>query len=158
MFEVTVGNVERARSLTATAEQAVTRFGPAHPARHHLTAVVAASGLMIALADANLPLARERAATTYREGVATQDMPRLASMAGALAHLASALGQPERAAEMLGACAAVRGGEDPTDLLVTRLAAPLRAALGPGAYDRAYAAGTALSRAEALALLDPATL
>ena len=34
----------------------------------------------------------------------------------------------------------------------------LREALGPGGYDRAYAAGTALSRAEALALLDPAAL
>jgi hypothetical protein len=119
---------------------------------------VAASGLMIALADADLPLARERATTVYREGVATEDMPLLASIAGALAPLARVLGQPERAAEMLGACAAVRGGEDPTDLLVTRLGASLREALGPDAYDRAYAAGTALSRAEALALLDPAAL
>jgi predicted ATPase/DNA-binding SARP family transcriptional activator len=158
MFEATAGDVDLARPLATTAEQRVARFGPAHPARHHLAAMVAAAGLMIALADADLPLARERAATMYREGGATQDMPRLAAMAGALAHLANALGQPARAAEMLGACAAVRGGEDPTDLLVTRLAAPLREALGPGAYDRAYAAGTALSRVEALALLDPATL
>jgi predicted ATPase/DNA-binding SARP family transcriptional activator len=158
MFEATAGDVDLARPLATTAEQRVARFGPAHPARHHLAAVAAAAGLMIALADADLPLARERAATMYREGLATQDMPRLASMAGALAHLANALGQRERAAEMLGACAAVRGSEDPTDLLVTRLADPLREALGPGAYDRAYATGTALSRAEALALLDPATL
>lgn len=158
MFEATAGDVDLARPLATTAEQRVARFGPAHPARHHLASMTAAAGLMIALADADLPLARERAATMYREGVATQDMPRVAAVAGALAHLASALGQPERAAEMLGACAAVRGGEDPTDLLVTRLAAPLREALGPGAYDRAYAAGTALSRAEALALLDPVTL
>jgi predicted ATPase/DNA-binding SARP family transcriptional activator len=158
MFEITAGNVESARSLATTAEQGVARFGPAHPARRHLAALVAASGLMIALADADLPLARERAATMYREGVATQGMPLLAFIAGALAHLAHALGRPERAAEMLGACAAVRGGEDPTDLLVTRLEAPLRKALGADAYDRAYAAGTALSRAEALALLDPAAL
>ena len=158
MFEVTAGSVELARSLATTAEEGVARFGPAHPARHHLAAQVAASGLMIALADADLPLARERAATVYREGVATQDMPLLASIAGALAHLAHALGQPERAAGMLGACTAVRGGEDATDLLVTRLRAPLREALGAAAYDRAYAAGTALSRAEALVLLDPAAL
>ncbi len=158
MFEATVGDVELARSLNAAAERGVARLSPAHLARHHLAAVVAASGLMIALADADLPLARERAATAYREGVASEDMPLLASMAGALAHLARALGQPERAAEMLGACAAVRGEEDPTDLAVTLLGPRLRDALGPGAYDRAYAAGTALSRAEALALLDPATL
>jgi hypothetical protein len=85
-------------------------------------------------------------------------MPLLASIAGALAHLAHKLGHPGRAAEMLGACAAVRGGEDPTDLAVTLLGSRLREDLGPDAYDRAYAAGTALSRAEALALLDPATL
>jgi len=158
MFEVMAGNVELARALAASAEQGLARFGPAHPARHHLAVTVAAAGLMIALADADLPLARERATALYAEGAATQDMPRFAATAGALAHLASALGQPARAAEMLGACAAVRGGEDPTDPLVTWLKAPLQEALGAGAYDRAYAAGAALSRAEALALLDPAAL
>jgi predicted ATPase/DNA-binding SARP family transcriptional activator len=158
MFEAAMGNVELARSLTTTAEQGVARLSPAHMARHHLAAVVAASRLMIALADGDLPLARERAATMYREGAASEDMSLLASIAGALAHLAHALGQPERAAEMLGACAAVRGGEDPTDLTVTLLGPRIREAIGPGAYDRAYAAGTARSRAEAFALLDPATL
>jgi predicted ATPase/DNA-binding SARP family transcriptional activator len=158
IFEAMMGNVELARSLTTTAEQGVARLGPAHLAHHHLTAVVAASRLVIALADGDLPLARERAATTYQEGAAAKDMPLLASIAGALAHLAYALGQPGRAAEMLGACAAVRGGEDPTDLAVTLLGPLLREAVGPDAYDRAYAAGTALSRAEALTLLDPATL
>jgi len=42
--------------------------------------------------------------------------------------------------------------------MVALLGPRLRTALGPGGYDRAYAAGTALSRAEALALLDPAAL
>jgi hypothetical protein len=158
MFEVTVGNVELARSLATTAEREMARFGSAYLARHHLAAMVAAARLMIALADPDLPLARERAATMYLEGVATEDMPLLASFAGALAYLAEALGQLGRAAEMLGACAAVRGGEDPTDLLVTRIAARLREDLGCDAFDRAYAAGVALSRAEALALLDPAAL
>jgi hypothetical protein len=158
MFEVTVGNAETARPLLTTAEQGLARLGPAHPARHHHAALVAAAGLMIALADTDLPAARERAATVYGEAAASQDMPLLASLAGTLAHLARALGQPERAAQMLGACAAVRGGEDPTGLVVTRLGAQLREALGPGAYGRAYTAGMALSRAEALALLDPAGL
>jgi predicted ATPase/DNA-binding SARP family transcriptional activator len=158
MFEVMAGDVELARSLATTAEHGLARFGPAHPARHHLAVMVAAAGLMIALADADLPLARERATALYREGGATRDLSRLASTAGALAHLANALGRPERAAEMLGACVVVRGGEDPTDPLVTRLEARLRETLGPGGYDQAYAGGTALSRAEALALLDPAAL
>jgi len=158
LFEATVGNIEAARSLATTAAQGLARFGPGHPARHHLAVMVAAAGLMIALADADVPLAREHATTLYREGGATPDLTRFASTAGVLAHLASALGQPARAAGMLGASAAVRGGEDPTDPLVTRLKAPLQEALGAGAYDRAYAAGAALSRAEALALLDPAAL
>jgi len=158
MFEAAVGNVELARSLNTAAERGMARFGPAHPARNHLEAVTAASGLLIALADGDLSLAREHAATMYRAGSATEDMSLFASIAGALAHLARALGQPGRAAEMLGAAAAVRGAEDPTDLAVTLLGPRLREALGPAAYERAYAAGTALSRAEALALLDPAAL
>jgi hypothetical protein len=38
------------------------------------------------------------------------------------------------------------------------LAPQLKEALGPDGYDQAYAAGTALSRADAVALLDPASL
>jgi predicted ATPase/DNA-binding SARP family transcriptional activator len=158
MFEAAVGNVEAARSLTPVAAEWAGRLNPAHPAYHHILAVVAAPALMIALADTDLALAREEAATLYREGVASGDMPLVASVTGAIACLADALGQSERAAGMLGACAAVRGGEDPTDPMVALLGPRLRVALGPGGYDRAYAAGTALSRAEALALLDPATL
>ena len=158
MFEATAGGTELARSLNAAAEQGLARLGSAHMARRHLAAVTAAAGLMIALADGDLPLAREHAATMYAEGVAAEDMPVMASTGGALAHLACALGQPERAAEMLGACAAVRGAEDATDPLITLLAPRLREDLGAHGYDQAYAAGTALSRAEALRLLDPAAL
>ncbi|MCW2934417.1 MAG: transcriptional regulator, winged helix family, partial [Actinomycetia bacterium] len=158
MFEIMVGHVEQARLMHAAAEQGLALLSPAHPARHHLLAVAAASGMMIALADADLPLARERAASMYREGMASEDMPLLASVGSALAHLARALGQPGRAAEILGACAAVRGGEDLTDPTVTLLGPQLREALGPDGYDLAYAAGMALGRPKALGLLDPASL
>jgi len=158
MFEITVGDVELARSMHATAVQGLAPLGSVHPARHHLLALVASAGLMIAVADADLSLARERAAVAYQEAVASEDMPLLATVASALAHLTHAIGQPERAAEMLGACAAVRGGEDPTDPMVTQLGPRLREALGSDGYARAYDRGKELSRAEALALLDPATL
>jgi predicted ATPase/DNA-binding SARP family transcriptional activator len=158
IFEVMTGNVELARVRNATARQGLAALGPAHPARDHLAAVVAESGLMIALAAGDLPLAREHATSAYRAAMATQDMPILAMVAGGLAHLAHALGEPERAAELLGACAPVRGGEDATDLTVTRLGPRLRAALGAEDYARAYDRGKALSRAEAVALLDPAGL
>jgi hypothetical protein len=85
-------------------------------------------------------------------------MPLLAAVGGALAHLARALGQPDRAAGVLGACAVVRGGEDLTDLAVAMLAPQLKEALGAGGFAQAYAAGAALSRADAVALLDPASL
>ena len=112
----------------------------------------------IALAAGDLPLAREHATSAYQAAMATQDMPILAMVAGGLAHLAHALGESVRAAELLGACAPVRGGEDATDLMVTRLDPRLRAALGAEDYARAYDRGKALSRAEAVALLDPAGL
>jgi tetratricopeptide (TPR) repeat protein len=158
MFEAMEENVELARPLNAGAEREVALLRSAHPARHHMAALVAASGLIIALADGDLPLAREHATAAYREASEAEDVPLLATVGGPLAHLANALGRPERAAEMLGACAAVRGEEDPTSLALTRLGSRLREALGSGEYARAYAAGTALSRAEARALLDPATL
>lgn len=156
MFEAMTGNVERAGLMLVTAERELAGLSPLHPARHHLTAGCAATGLMIALADNDLPLALERAATVYREGTASGDMPLLASVTGALAQLAHVLGQSERAAEMLGARVVVRGGEDTTDLMTTMLVPRLRDALGPGCYALAYERGKALGRAEALAVIDPA--
>lgn len=157
LFEATLGNAEAARAPYRTAGQALDALSPTHPARSHLRAAVAAAGLMIALCDGDLPLARERAATVYQAAVAAGDMPLLASVVGALARLAHEAGQPERSARMLGARAAVRGIEDRTELTVTRLEPWLREALGPDAYARAYESGKTLSRDEALALLDPAT-
>jgi predicted ATPase/DNA-binding SARP family transcriptional activator len=158
LFQATMGHVELARSRNATAQHWLELLSPGHPVRDHLATVVAVSGLMIALADGDLPLARERAASAHRAAMAAEDMPLLAMVAGGLAYLAHALGESERAAELLGACAPVRGGEDATDLMVTRLGSRLRAALGAEDYARAYDRGKALGRPEALALLDPAGL
>jgi predicted ATPase/DNA-binding SARP family transcriptional activator len=157
-FAITVGNVELARSRNATARQGLELLRSAHPGRNHLAAGIAASDLLIALADADLPLAREHAAAAYQAAVATNDMPMIAVVAGALACLAHAAGESERAAEMLGARVPVRGSEDASDLMLTRLGSQLRAALGAEDYARAYDRGKALDRAEALALFDPAGL
>jgi hypothetical protein len=158
VFEATVGDIEVARAKYAVAESGLALLGDAHPVRHHLRAVVAAAGMLIALADADLPLARERSAKAHQEGVASDDMPLLAAVAGAIAFFANGLGQPERAAEMLGATVAVRGGEDLTDAAMTILVPRLTDALGAEGYARAYDRGKALSRAEAISHLDPATL
>jgi hypothetical protein len=158
MFEVTLGRPEAARPLYAAAVQGLAHVDPAHPVRQHMDALVAATAVMIAITDEDLPLGREKARATHRAAVLSKDMPLFAMAASSLVELALALGQHERAAEMLGATSAVRGGEDPTDPTTVRLAARLREKLGDDRFSRAYARGLSLDRAEAIRHLDPATL
>jgi len=157
-FEVTWGDIDAARPLHAAAERQLARFGPAHPVREHLEAMVAATGARIAIADEDLPRAREQAGRWYHAAVAAQDIPLLALASGTAAELALALGRPELAAELLGASAAVRGYADPTDPTAVKLAPRLLAALGTDQYARCRATGQALGRAEAIERLDPARL
>jgi len=157
-FEVMWGDVDAARPLHADIEALLARFSPTHPVHEHLEAMVAATGALIAIADGDLATAREQVARAYRAAVAAQDMPLLALASGALTELAFTLGQPERAAGLLGARTVVRGGDDPTDPATVKLAPLLRAALGADRYARAYESGKALSRAEAIKFLDPAAL
>jgi predicted ATPase len=158
LFELALGRVEAARPLHAAAERWLAQIVTTHPVRDVMTAMVAATGTAIAVADGDLRLARERAAAAYQAAVAAEDMRVLAQVSVTQAGLALALGQPGRAAGMLGAAAAVRGGDDPTDLLVRQVETRLRDALGERGYADAYAAGKALSRAEATAYLDPARI
>jgi len=155
-FEVTWGDVEAARPLHAETVRLLARFSSGHPVRDHLEAMVAATGASIAIADDDVRGAREQVDLAYRSAVAAQDMQLLALASGALAEFALALGQHERAAELLGARTVVRGGDDPTDPATVKLAPRLRVALGADRYARAYEAGKALSRAEAIKFLDPA--
>ena len=127
-FEARWGDVDAARPHQAAAERHLAQFGPAHPAREHLEAMVAATGARIAIADKDLRAAREQAGRSYHAAVAAQDMPLLALASGTAAELALALGQPERAAELLGAGAVVRGADDPTDPTALQLVPLLRAA------------------------------
>ena len=68
-----------------------------------------------------------------------------------MAAVAAALGHPTRAARQLGLATAVRGRADCGDLLVQTVTRRLRATLGQAELDRLVAAGSALSREEALA-------
>jgi predicted ATPase len=157
-FEVACGDIDAARPHQAAAEGQLARFAPAHPAREHLEAMVAGTGARIAIADGDVRAAREQAARSYRAAVAAQDVPLLAQASGTLAELAHALGQPDRAAELLGAGTVVRGADDPTDPTALRLAPLLRAALGDDRYAACYAAGRALARPAAIERLDPSGL
>ena len=83
---------------------------------------MATTGARIAIADGDLRRAREQVGRAYHAAVGAQDMPLLALAAGTVAELAFALGQPELAAELLGASAAVRGYADPADPTAVKLA------------------------------------
>ena len=157
-FEVSWGDIDAARPLHVAAERQLTRFGPTHPVREHLEAMVAATGARIAIADGDLPRAREQASRSYRAAVASRDVPLLALASGTAAELALALGLPELAAELLGASAALRGYPEPTDPTTVKLVPRLRAALGADRYARCHATGQALDRAAAIKRLDPAGL
>jgi predicted ATPase len=157
-FEVTWGDIDAARPLHEIAERQLARFGRTHPVREHLEAMVAATGARIAIADEDLPRAREQAGRSYHAALGGKDMPLLALASGTAAELALALGQRELAAELLGASAAVRGYDDPTDATAVKLVPQLRAALGADRYARCRDRGQALGRAEAIERLDPARI
>ncbi|HSZ40527.1 MAG TPA: AAA family ATPase, partial [Trebonia sp.] len=157
-LEVRCGDIDAARPHQAEAERHLARFAPTHPAREHVEAMVAATGVRIAIADNDLRAAREQAVRSYRAGVAAQDMPLLAEASGTTAELAMALGQPQRAAELLGAGAAVRGADDLSDPTAAHLAPRLRDALGEDRYAACYNCGKALDRRAAIERLDPAAL
>jgi ATP/maltotriose-dependent transcriptional regulator MalT len=157
-FEARWGDVDAARPHQAAAERHLAQFGPAHPAREHLEALVAATGARIAIADKDLRAAREQVVRSYRAAIAAEDMPLLAQASGTTAELALALGQPERAAELLGAGAVARGADDPTDPTALQLVPLLRACLGDDRYEASYASGRTLARPDAIERLDPAGL
>jgi predicted ATPase/DNA-binding SARP family transcriptional activator len=157
-FEARWGDIDAARPHQADAERYLTQFGSAHPAREHLEVMVAATAARIAIADKDLPTAREQAARSYRAAIGADDRPLLAQASAATAELALALGQPERAAELLGAGAIVRGADDPTEPTALQLVPLLRAALGDDRYEACYAAGQGLARPAAIEHLDPAGL
>ena len=157
-FEARFGDVDAARPHQAAAERHLGQLGPAHPAREHLEAIVAATAARIAIADKDLRAAREHAARSYRAAVGAEDMPLLAQASGTTAELALALGQPERAAELLGAGAVVRGADDPTDPTALELVPLLRACIGDDRYEACYTAGRALARPAAIEHLDPVAL
>ncbi len=157
-FEARWGDIDAARRHQADAERYLARFAPAHPVREHMEAMVAANGVRIAIAVNDLRAAREQAVRSYLAAIGAEDMPLLAQASGTTAELAMALGQPERAAELLGAGAAVRGADDLTDPPALRVVPLLRSALGDGPYEACYATGKALGRVAATERLDPSRL
>jgi hypothetical protein len=85
--------------------------------------------------------------------LAVRDMPVVGKIAIASAGLAAALGDPVRAAEMLGAAEQVAGARDVANADWTGRLARLRTELGADAFETALARGLKMPRADALELL-----
>jgi predicted ATPase/DNA-binding SARP family transcriptional activator len=155
-FEATAGNTAAAREAHAAAEARLQGVSRSSPVWHHLNTIVYSTGAMVALADGDPALARERAAVARETSVTAADMPLIASVALVAAEIAAAVGDQPRAAQLLAATAVIRGADDPTATEVRSLSERLRLALGDETFAESQARGAELSRAEALALLDSA--
>jgi hypothetical protein len=123
----------------------------------HLVSIGYAFLATVAAQDGRLTDAREFAGHSIVHGTRTADFPILAACGVSVATYSHVLGKDRDAAAILGAAARLRGADDPTQLMVSRLTTALRSALGDG-FDVAYAEGKAMGRDEAIARLDPALL
>ncbi|WP_433050210.1 BTAD domain-containing putative transcriptional regulator [Dactylosporangium sp. CS-033363] len=121
-------------------------------------AIVVTARAEVDLARGEPGLARTRLADAMARALGARDMPVVGRVAVAVAGLAAALGDPDRAAAILGAAQQLGGTRDASNADWTARHNALRAALGETAFEAATARGRGLPRAEALALVDPQTL
>ncbi|WP_202238745.1 AfsR/SARP family transcriptional regulator [Actinacidiphila reveromycinica] len=105
----------------------------------------------IEMAEGDADAARERLRAAAANGGTGREFPMTgALLAVAAAGLAVLVGDPHRAALLLGAAHTLRGGP-PTGPDARATTAAARTALGDGPYERAYASASGLDRAAALA-------
>lgn len=128
-----------------------------HAVNGHVTAISLALVGLLSCRDGDPAEAVRFVSRAYPLSVSTHDQPVIAIVGVAVATVAELDGSADVAAEMVGAAARLRGGEDPTDPAIRRLLDRLRTSAGAG-FDAAYERGWGLSRDDAIARLDPATL
>jgi len=117
---------------------------------------VAATGLgYLAAAEGDLEAARDWHAQAYEHARASADAPVIAEALGGLADLALRQGDPERAAELLGAAVAIRGTPDRSIVDEKRVADQARSVLGPAGYGAAYQSGQRVTLDTLAALVAP---
>ena len=151
------GDLGRARELHDEAMRRLSALPPAHPAQAHARAMVLALSARLAAGDGGAARAHPLICEAYRFARATNDLPIVAAVAVVVADLAAAAGRDEAAAEVLGAAARLRGGDDLTSPDIARLHAELGARLGTGFAAR-YGHGRALDRVTAVDRVDPAAV
>ncbi len=158
LIALAAGDPEAARrELRGTRALLAEDRGPGRPDRGHLRAISTSLQALIELAAGDVEAADRLLPDAYALAVATTDMPVVAVSGLAVSERTLAAGDPAGAAERLGACAVLRGGDDPAHPLILALRARLRDALGDQAYAAAYRRGRAMTREEAIARVAPAT-
>jgi ATP/maltotriose-dependent transcriptional regulator MalT len=152
-----LGGVERmagdpaaARQWQAAAMDRLAELPPAHPASGHLRAMLLGMAIHHHIADDELDAATSLVADTVTTAINTHDSPVLATVGVAVAELRLANGDAVGAAQMLGASARIRGGDDWTAVDIASLRRALIEHLGAGPFARAFERGKALDREAAI--------
>lgn len=149
-----VGDHATTRTVAQRLRADVGTLEPIHPMSGHVAAMALAvlGRVDVELGDLDAAAVTLRQAHTV--GIGTRDMPVLATVGLSVAYWAEAGGDVRAAAQMVGACAALRGATDPTDPLYQRLLARLRHGLGD-TLDHEVAIGRAMDRDTAIARIRP---
>ena len=117
---------------------------------------VAATGLgYLAAAEGDLEAATRWHAQAYANARASADAPVIAEALGGLADLALRAGDPERAAELIGAGVTIRGTPDRSVIDEKRVADAARSVLGEAGYGAAYQRGQRVTLDTLAALFEP---
>jgi predicted ATPase/DNA-binding SARP family transcriptional activator len=133
------GDLDQARRILHTALAQLDLMVAAPQFRAMLGAML---GIVLA-EQGDLAGAARELDKALQEGIASADSPIVALVLIGYADLAVHRGDMVKAATLLGAAAGVMGAVDHSSVDRPRVEAAARAALGPDAYDRAYARGTA---------------
>jgi len=144
------GDLEEAARQYDAASQELDR-APVHASLFGAMLLCAMGHLAVAAGE--LGTARRRLEQALALAIEAPDMPLVAVVGVGVARLCLGYGDASGAAEVLGAAHALRGAADEFNPDVTRLAQQLGAELGERAYQAAYARGSGLDRAGALAQL-----
>jgi predicted ATPase/DNA-binding SARP family transcriptional activator len=150
-------DLEQARELLDAAAERLRRLPSVHPIHSHGMAILLTTAAKIDLEAGSIDAARTALTEAYTSALETKDMPIVANTGVATAMVSAELGDTEGAAEILGAAAQLRGADDFTQFDIAALVNALDVR-GDGAGAKSYARGRALSRADALARVNPASL
>ncbi|RSM64941.1 transcriptional regulator [Actinoplanes sp. ATCC 53533] len=139
------GALEEARERMARAAQLIdsSRYAP------QFRAMTRSTQALIEGAAGNLLAARELHQGAVELAASSQDSPVMAQVLVGAADYAMRVGEPARAALLLGAADAVRGAPDRSMPDTDRIAGLARAALGDECYEQAYRSGGSITMATA---------